>query len=480
MTNSKLLVFIKALSKTEIRDLDYFLSCARGAKDVYKFFKYLKRYHPEYPDKYILKETIAKKIFKGEKNNVKKVENAMFRFTQLLDEFFISEELKASGIDQDFLYLKALQKRKLDKYFFKKAELIHNGWEKQDTVGIEHLHNKYRLIYLYYSHPKYAFEKDTPLGIDKFISSIDKYYFSLKLYWTLCLYNNNNYYSNSIADNELNKSLLKNIIELSRIDEFKQTPQIKLLSNLLNSFISADYGDLDAFKNDLINHLETYSQQEKNNILMFLNTIGYENHKRGKPNAIEDLFKLNCLAVDHNFLLVGGYITNNRFTNIVNIGFAAKKFDWTEKFINTYGIFLPKTEREDVITICAAKLDFHKGKYETAIQSLSVVKFHNALYGLHARSIQLKCYFELGETFQEQFYYLTGSFYLFVNRNDSFSDGLTQQVLKFISFSKKLHKAKYDPTFLGLVDLSEMLNKTNDVAYKSWLNEKLVEIKNSK
>lgn len=133
MIDSKPIAYLKTLTNSEMKDFGLFISIAKGAKDAILLHTYLAKYHPNYPAKKIDKSIIATKLFPTEKNKDRKLVNAMHRYVQLLDVFFIQEELKDNAEEKNFLLLQAFKNRKLDKYFFKKADQIERSWQKKTT-----------------------------------------------------------------------------------------------------------------------------------------------------------------------------------------------------------------------------------------------------------------------------------------------------------------------------------------------------------
>jgi len=467
MTNSKLLQFLKTIDSTEHKALSDFLKVAKGAKDVNILFDYLKKYHPVYPENKVLKSFVANKIFPKDKNNEKKLLNTMVKFVQLLDEFFIKQELERTKIDRDFLYLKALRRRKLDSYFFRKADQMKEQWDKEPPAGLEHLHQEYRLTKMHYLHPAYKINRESQEAFEPLINKLDNYYFSVKLLWSLVLINNKIFFKTK-TKNVKSKRLLDEIIRLINSKDFRAIPQIYLLSLLLKAFLSANFGDLQTLKNMIVDQLHLYDESERSLIFTLLDT-GY--FKSGKAETISKLFELNCLRIDQNCLLEEGYITYNRFSNVVNVGLVAKQIEWTENFIKEYIQFLPEEIRADALKISNAMLNFSKGAYKDALYLLVDIKYKNVLFSLYGRSIQLQCYYELND--YELFFGLTDSFSLYVKRADLFTEDTSNQFLNFIDFSKRLFRVKKGLNSIQHKTLNEDLNNCINVAYKNWLAEKL-------
>ncbi len=447
----------------------------RESKDLKLFFNYLKKLHPNFTSVNIEKKFVAQKVFPNDSNNVKKVLNLIYKVSNLFEEFLVNEELKNNETEKNFLLLEALKKRKLNKYFFRKINQIKDDWNKDKPNGVEHLHHLYRLNQTSFTHPDYSLIKDMPINHSSLMSDIDRYYFAVKLYWTLCNFNTNNYVINTENDLKTNEYLIEEIIELSTEDTFAQTPQIALFSKLLAAFKQNDFSNYSDIKLDFVSNHQLFKNFEKNDLLAFLTTACYENYKLGIPNALSELFELNCFAIENNFVFHDGYIPNEHFRNIVFIACAASELEWTEKFIQDYGHYLPENDRKDTLIITNASLAFYKSEFEVALQLLATVKFQNLFYGLHANSIKLQCYYEL-DGYDELFLNLAKSFYMFLNRKDAFSDSIKESFSNFIFFSKKLKKAQFSKG-KNLNDLFEQINNTQNIAHKSWINSKVEEFK---
>jgi len=431
-----------------MRDFGRHIKASKGIKDVIVLYNYLQTYHPQFPEKYLEKAYITKKLFTNEKNITKKFTNVMYRFGQLLDDFLVYEELKVKEAEKDLLLLHALKRRQLDQYFFKKAEQIEEDWRKNPPAGLEHLHNEYRLREMSHSHPNYLVKK-MPIGHEDLIYHIDSYYFAVKLYWALSVRHNKNYV---VDQNNTNKPqyLVDEILNICLETDYRKRPQIKLISKILETFKNKNFENYLELKAAFLNNFNLYNAREQYDFVILLYSICYESYMQGNTEALIELFDLNCIITENHFLLRDGRIQTDQFWNIVNIGFASNNFDWTEKFIAFYGDYLQPKEKEDVLIICDSMICYHKDKYKEAIQKLATVKFQNVLFGLYARCIQLKSYYELGDDYM--------------------------QFKNFISFSKKLRNAKNKPHLIDNTDNFRKSIKEGNIAYKSWLIAKLEEI----
>lgn len=475
MKNSKLIVYLKSLKKSEIRELEQFIlfRSPKVMNEVNTLFKYLKSLYPKFPDTKISKEYICNNVFKKEEKGNKKVLNAMYKLGVLIDEYLIFDILRDTDKDSDFLLLKALKKRKLDKFFFKKVEQMQDSWQSKPQEGIEHLYDEYRLNEMCFSHPNYSLVKEMPINPELLIDNIDKHYFTVKLYWSLCICNNNSYLNKADVKGSKNINYFINeIIELCKNNSGENTKQAILFHQMLVAFMEKDYTNITFFKNDFYKNADLYKIKERYDIMTFISRACYENYKIGIPNSLSELLEINNYIVENNLVLDDGYIGNEKFWNIVYIGLAGNKLNWTEAFIQNYGKYLQDEYRKDTVTICTSLLAFYRSEYKNALQILATVKFQNPLHGVYAKSIQLKCFYELDGNYDDLFLNLTKSFNLYINRKEEFSVSTKKMFLNFISISRKLQIAKNDPD-RNLTLLAKRVNNTNNLAYKSWISEKL-------
>ncbi len=474
MNNSKLITYLKTLSNSEMRDFGQYIiyKSGKASNDLSKLFNYLKKLHPIFPEKKTEKKFVSKKLFKEERENTKRVINTMYKLGVLLDDFLVIDILQEKEKEKDFLLLAALQKRKLNKFFFKKTEQIQEDWKKHPRSGIDQLYDEFKLKEMCLSHPYYPLVKEMPINPEVLINHIDKHYFAVKLYWNLCSYNTSNYIVNPNNEDATSELFIDEIINLTNYNPAYSTIQGKILSDLTIDFQNKIYPNYYKYKNDFFQHYRLFKQKEKNDILTMLFHACYENYKKGEPNAQNELFELSCFAVDNELLMIDGYVFSGRFWNVVHIGLASGELDWTDKVIEEYGKHLNEECRDDIITICKALVAFNRKSYADTLHLLSIVKFQNPIYGLYAKSVQLQCYYELGDEYDDLFQNLTKSFYLYITRKHSFSDSMKNSFCNFISITTQLQNAKFDPD-KNFADILQKIDTTENLAYKSWLKEKI-------
>jgi len=473
MHDSKLITFLKALDDDEIKRFGKFLegTAQRKSPDRIIFFNYLKKHHPEFPEKKMEREHIAQKLFAKDKNNLKKIENFIHSISLVLEDFLSYEELKVQKTKRDFLLLEAFKRRQLDKFFFKKIEQINRIWENDTSVGIEQLHNEYLTKKMCLEHPNYSIISQTSITQDDLIHQIDKYYFAVKLYRTLCSYTTQKFLITSDNDTTRKQHFIQQILALCQQVDFQNNSHIKLLSNLYQTYTTttSNFDNYNDIKQEFMSSLGLYNEYEKIDILLLLTNICYAMHRQGISEAINKLFELNQVAVEHKLIFENGYISDINFRNIVNIACAASKLDWAEEFVSNYGGFLHPDLSDDILILCKSIIDFNRGDYNEALSKLAIVKFQDVIYNAQARTTMLQCYYELDH---ELFFSSADSFKSFLGRNTTLSISAKKAFSNFIRFAKKLKKAEHEfrPDVKRLVvDIAD----TNEVVNKNWLISKV-------
>jgi len=478
MVNSKLIALLRTLDKVELKVFEHYINNRKHSGEIVVFFNHLKKFHPKYTNKYVVKKAFCEKFYPKLKPEAQKISKMMNKLVDYLNEFMIQQELKKDEIKKDFLMLAAYQNRGLDDLFFKKIKKTEKKWENEKPPGLNHLYNEFELKQICFMHPAYAkidkkSNKSSVFGPENLLEHIDRYYFATKLHLTLCLRNTQKYISNP---NKFSKKeyLINEIMRISLKEDFDDSLQIRLLGQILHS-LDHNFENYDLLKKDFITTFKSFSKKENLNIVNFLLSICHENYKMGKPNALRELFELNNFIIKHSLFSEDGQITTEIFWHIITIGLAAKELTWTKNFIKEYGKFLNEAEKEDIMCISKSQLAFEEGNFNESLQYLLAVKFHNIGYGLRARSIQLKCYYELGLDYEEPFFSLTKSFSDFTRRNN-FSEDLQKSLLNFISLTKRLYLIRYNSNRKEIATFTKKLSATKNVAYISWLKNKIKEI----
>lgn len=190
----------------------------------------------------------------------------------------------------------------------------------------------------------------------------------------------------------------------------------------------------------------------------------------GHTAFFEELFELYDLGLKKRALLLDGEINERNYKNIVTTALRTQKFDWALQFINDYRYQLNKAVRDNAYHYNLANYYFHVRQYDKGLRYLQKVQLSDLFYGLDARSLMLKCYFELDE--KEAFLNACYSFRVFIGRRKNVSLQHRNNYQNFLRLAKKLMNLR--PRNKAAVQkLHTEIEAAKAIADKNWLQQKL-------
>jgi len=88
-------------------------------------------------------------------------------------------------------------------------------------------------------------------------------------------------------------------------------------------------------------------------------------------------------------------VTNSDYLNIVTTATGNKETDWALQFIENYKNYLPEKDKEKVMALALATVQYDKGDFYKVTKLLSPFSFRKSPLGIRFRFITVKAYVEL-------------------------------------------------------------------------------------
>lgn len=223
-------------------------------------------------------------------------------------------------------------------------------------------------------------------------------------------------------------------------DVFEEIPAIKMYViafKMLTEGKEEQYFSLRDYL-EVNNHL--FPDEELNTIYSYALNYCVRKINSGRSKFYEEIFGLYKALLGRKLLFSSGYLSQWDYTNIITSALRLQEFDWTGRFIDEYRQYLLPEEEFNVYTYNLAALFFAKKDYGKTLELLHDVEFTDPFYHAAAKIIQLKVFFEIGET--EALFSLTEAFKKFLKRNKQFSVYQKESNLNFIKAALWLYKAK--------------------------------------
>lgn len=469
LINSKVIVLFQSLSKKELKQFSKHLEGTSYKKenDIYSLFNYLKKHYPNFCEKKINKQTVCNHVYKDKPEG--KFPQLCTNLTKVLEDFLIKLELEESQTERDFILLNALKRRNLDNLFFQKVKKVRKEWKTNQPAGIEQLHNQYKLESIYNNHYETTDIKKVVNAMIIQSETLDKYYITLRLHLSNCIYYTKNYVNNKTLS-EQNK-IVQAVINISSEQKYQSIAQIKLLASILNTLITKKYENFSHIRLSFFETFHFFDKNEQNDILNSLSHFCAENRRNGVPNSRKHLFELSKWAVENKLYIDNGYFDNLQFQNIVNIALNARESNWAFTFIEKYKELLLENLREDIVAYCKVLCFLRLEKYEEILDELLTINFRNIAISINSRCIQMRAYVELSGR-DEEFYKLCRSFKAVADRDNLLSDGRRESTLNFIQYAKYIYDLRYNKKN-NLLNVEEKIKNLEHLYFRRWLLQKL-------
>lgn len=457
MNSIKLLSLLNTLNESERKLLIFY---TEGQKELSGIIHYLTA------NEYTNSKDLHKAVFKGIPYNDKQLRNSLYALNKHIERIIALRYFEEDPDINNYILMKHCSQYNLTKEY--------NGYLlklKQQTT-IQESNN---LLFTYLSqkiHLEYLEEKKRQFIQEELIKKdqlLDAFYFKEKL-WNIFeievykdpyQFNYTPYLSEKIEHIDINNfHYAKNSLQF-----------LKLLLQMMEQF------EEDKYFYEALNLLDqTYKDIPVKDLrLYYIAIINYAIQKSnsGKKEYLKELFKIYTLRIKHGVLLnEKNYLEPYSYKNIITIALQNKEFVWTKNFIEEYGNFLPKEEKENAYQYNLANYFYFTGNYKKCLRLLQTVQFTDVYYNLDARSILLKIYFEEKEW--NLLYDHCFAFKAFVLRQKGISEQHKTGYLNLIKWTNKLSSAVFDVKKRKLI--AEKISGQKKISELKWLTEQIDKI----
>ncbi|MFL5752980.1 MAG: hypothetical protein ACJ76F_06205 [Bacteroidia bacterium] len=478
MNNTKLVLVLKTLDNTELKQFSEYLGCSyfNTNQSLVHLLDKLAGHWPDFTDEACGKERIFRKLFPGEPFKAERIRYLSSELLDQLERFLAFSVYQKRTSQQHYYLLTELYARGLDNLFeirLKEAEKYLTKQETElwnlhaqfliDDIQIDHLQHKYLGQEFMIS------KKSDYTGS---LTSLNAFYllYSLKLQSVFLTHSSIYSHEKKLALDHLEK-----IIEILR-GEQKNIPKVVEMyiinTRLLARQEEEDYIRLKDFVfSDELDNIHKFDQQN------FFTTIsGYCRNKyaEGDLGYLQKTLSAYKAIILKKLFLQNGFMPPVLFSNIVMLSIDAKEANLAEKFIKEYAKFLPPEQSESVVGFCMANISYCKKEYKSALSYLKNARYESPLRQMAIKNLLLKIYFDKGE--HESVLPLIDSYKHAIKQIGLLSEKSKAQFSKFIQYFQKLYKLRSGPDKSKLEPLYKAIEKEKNLAQKIWLLEKTAEL----
>jgi hypothetical protein len=307
-----------------------------------------------------------------------------------------------------------------------------------------------------------------------FLNNILRFYINNKI---------NKFSFNSDINVNFPEIILKNInmdelIHYMEIHNIEYTLNIKLAYYCMLCIRDVnDDAIYNKFKTLLFSNINMLKRVEAHSNLHFMESICAQKINSGKTEFYKDLFETYVHEIENNVYNPHEHspLTVMKYRNIYLSALRVGEFNWAENFINEYKKKLQKEDRQNIVSLAMAQLEFEKKEYENTLEYLKKISTDQLFYKVDVKILSLMTLFELSH--YETAISIIESFRRMLNSNTSLTEQYRQKNLNFINMLNSIIKSRLDEEENDKEKLMEKLSGYSQVANKKWLQNKINELK---
>ncbi len=469
MKNSKLLQLLKSLDKDEISRFKKYLTKRHYNNEVtLKILDFILKHYPSFESKNINKDYILVHVLHQEKGLPKRISNEFHKLYKWLLDFLIMEKIGVDDLLRNQIILKIFKERKVDRLYFQKIEML-----KKDISNHRESIWKYLNMVLLH-HSQYFYAATAKLrNVENLLTAAIE---SLQLFYQLTMLKYNSEFQNRSNILSPVKMTDGNLwyTPLSLNSTVEKPSFLFSLYQKIYLFTSHPYPELYLeLKNTLYSKHQNLVLEDRAVLLTYLINYTIKKINSGEISFVQETFELHEFGFRNAILATSGYLTVDKFRNILIIACELEKSEWSKSFLKEHIEYVPEEHRASLKALGNALILFSKREYIQCIDYLNKVDFKDYGYTLQTKFILLKCYYELRPEYGKTLESFLNSFYNTIRRNTTIHQGTLESYQNSINIIKKLLRVN---SRKSQIDVLSEVQSQNYIAGKTWLLKKVEEL----
>jgi hypothetical protein len=472
MTGSKLLTLLKTFNKYELNRLRKYVESPFFNENelLVQLFDLMDKFLRSNRE-IVEQEQIWAKIFPKIPYDDTKFRRLSSDLNKLAQDFLAIEDFKNQPLAFESYQLRLLNSKGLDKHYLGVERNVEREREKLQLRDAMYYYNNAMLEYEKHVYlEKHGVMRTKKINLSSADFQLDCFFLSLKLknYCDAINYKN-------ILNIDVKIGIIDELLEIAKSERYQVIPAVAIYYQILLTLTDREnethFFNLKRLLN--ANNFK-FQQQEMRNMYIFAQNYCIKKINTGNPDYYRELFEIYQILIETNIILNKGIIVPWDYKNITSVGLRVGEFKWVEKFVKNFNQYLPKDHQKNALTYNLAILHFYKKDYSEVISLLRDMSYKDVFDALQGRWLLVKTYYELDE--YDALDALIDSFRIFLRRNKSISKSYQKMYLNAIKFLQKIMKIPYESKG-SAVKLSVQIKECNPIAERSWLLQKLEEIR---
>lgn len=391
---SILLSVLDTFSKKEHRELRKWLQSPahNQREDVLDLYTGLLEHDHLGDDKNPAKEIMFELTYPGEPYDDARLRQVMHFLLKAVEEYLLYQELMDDEVRGRILLTRVYRQRQLSKSFQRAVDQARSLQEKIPFRNRQFLQNEYYIEYERYAYLS-GLRRTVPLNLQELGDALDASYLANKLRLACLMLAHQTVYK---ADYDM--GLLQEVLNLVEEKHYTEVPAIAIYYYSYKAIQdTGTEGHFEQLKKQIFDHGDLFPETEIRDIYLLSINYCIGRMNAGVTSFVREAFDLYKNGLEKKILIQNELVSRWTFRNVVTNGTMLKEFDWTERFINEYKVYLEEQYRENIVHYSMAKLHFEKKEYDQAMRLLAQMEYDDILMNLAAKTMLLKMYYESDE-----------------------------------------------------------------------------------
>jgi hypothetical protein len=473
MISDKLLSLLTAFSKVELNRFRKFLLSPylNEQQDITRLFDLLDEAlrKKEKDDLLVSKTTLWAALYPGKNLDDAQLRRLFSDMTQLALRFMAAEARSADALAEALDLQKALENPQLTKHLAGTERQIRRLFDQTERHSTDFFLAQFKMHHHVFVR---ASKGVTTIGYGDKLAQADHYLECFFLIQKLKYYVAWLQYSGIRATEKI-IHLMSGFWECVEDERYSTFPLLSVYRRIAACFtlpneVQHFYGLL----NDLEQHADYLTKEDLRECYLIAQNYCALKISQGRLEFYREVFQIFQKMIQEDILLERESLSEGMFKNIITASLGVGEFQWAERFIEAYAIYLPQAARDNARSFNLAYLYFHQKKFDSVVRLLQDIEYSDIAYALGAKQMLLRTYYETNELMAMDS--LIDSFRIFIRRSKMMTKNLKREYNNFLNFLRII-ATLHQPDKQGSDSIKKKIAEAQYLNAKKWLLEKLAE-----
>ncbi|MEL6624008.1 MAG: hypothetical protein AAFQ83_02320 [Bacteroidota bacterium] len=483
MKNSRLISLIRALTPSELKQFELFVSSEfvnQNTKAI-RLLGLIRTAAPDFSELLINKDRLLWEM--GEEGSPIKEQQLHDQFSnllKLLEEFFAYQAFKKKDYLFGEMLLEGLEQHKLNDHYQRVWNRFNRKLSLEPLQSGHHLYYNYRMEQVQEKLIKQNDRAALAEHIGKLSENLDVYFISEKLKTTCAMIT-----GQIVTNAQFKPQLVEEVAQFLKGQgaHYLRVPHIAIYYQIYLTLTDGEEtSHFDELKRLLDIHTNNFYPNDAYGMYVYALNYCVRQINRGQDRFREEIFQLFQKLLEKELLIANGYLLHSHYNNICNVALSLKKYDWVNEFLKMYKKRLHPDYQENAYNYNLSVYYYEQKEFGKAMKLLQQVEFTNIFYHINAKNLLLRIFYETED--YDGIKYLTQAFTALLKRNQRVPKYQIQAEQNFIRLIKKLTRLRQRQRVLESQEffprwenLTAQVGETKPLLYGRWLKQKLDDLK---